>query len=127
MQEHFFKKVSLINALIFAACSLAVVLLGRAAWLGGVAVSMFWAYLNAFFLWRLVEMGLNQAPGSAKKLFPYLLVKFPLLYLLGFYILQSRFFEAEGILIGLTAFFAGVAIAWVWVQRASGTEGPGAV
>jgi len=66
-----------------------------------------------FFLFQLVQMSLNPVVKSKNKIFVVSVLKFPVLYLIGFLILKSRFFPMDSILIGLSIFLAVFLIAWI--------------
>lgn len=63
-----------------------------------------WMFVNLFFLFKFIER---------PKTFAFAVVKFPVLYLAGFYILRTRFFSPVSLLAGLTAFLAAFLIVWV--------------
>ena len=52
--------------------------------------------------------------GQKKAILIFSTLKFPVLYLAGFFILKSRFFSVPGILIGITVFLA--AFGWAWMS-----------
>jgi len=85
----------------------------------GILVSAAWMLVNSFFLMRLG--GMVARPGTIdpakqkNRIFALSLVKFPLLYLGGFFILKSRFFPVMSILTGLTVSL--VILAGWWITR----------
>lgn len=83
----------------------------------GILVSVAWMLVNSFFLMRLVSMAARPGVGDPAKqknrIFALSLVKFPLLYLVGFFILKSRFFSVGSILTGLTIALAILAGWWI--------------
>lgn len=80
----------------------------------GVMTGFFWLFLNTFFLLQLVQMSLTPKVKSKDKIFVITVLKFPVLYLIGFFILQSRFFPVISILAGLSIFLAVFLISWIW-------------
>lgn len=122
MLDWFFKKVtvaSAVPALITAAVLLAV---GRPFWGAGILAGFCWIYLNCFFLFRLIETAFSANNASADRggkaitkntVFALSILKFPVLYAAGFFILKSRVFPTTSILIGLTIFIAAFVIAWL--------------
>lgn len=113
MSHSFFKKVSVTGFVLSAA---AAGVLGAALswlWACGVLVGYGWIFLNSFFLFQLLEMSF--LPGTKRKdriLFLSIL-KFPVLYVAGFFILQSRVFPVLSVLAGLTLFFLAFFAAWL--------------
>ena len=76
------------------------------AFLLGMIVSAAWMLVNSFFLMRLVKMAAVPAAANAAKqknrIFALSLVKFPLLYVVGYFILKGHYFPVVSILTGLT-------------------------
>lgn len=65
-------------------------------------------------------MGIDAKAEHGKRILLYSLIKFPVLYVAGFFILKSRFFPLASILTGLTLFFAAFALTWLrvnWGER----------
>lgn len=82
-------------------------------WAAALGVGFAWMYLNVFFLMRLLETAVNPESVTAgrKHVAVFALLKFPVIYLTGFFILQSRYFPMNGLLAGMTVFFASLAAA----------------
>jgi hypothetical protein len=66
----------------------------------GILVGAAWSTLNFILTINLLEMALLNKPKD--KLLLLLLIKFPLLYLLGFYILINKFFPVLSLLLGIS-------------------------
>ena len=83
----------------------------------GVLVSSAWMLVNGFFLMRLVRMAaeVSAAEGLKRKnkVFMLSVIKFPVLYLVGFFILKTRFFSIGGIVTGLTISLLVFALFWL--------------
>ncbi len=81
-----------------------------------ILISVVWMLVNGFLLMRLVKLavtGSQLTPSQQKnKILVLSLLKFPLLYVVGFFILRSRFFPIGGILIGLTAALLVLTLVW---------------
>jgi len=73
-------------------------------WAEGFLVAVLWSILNFWLSAEVLKIALLKE--NKQKLFLMLLVKFPLLYLLGFFVLVSRLFEVSSLLIGLTLIWA---------------------
>ena len=97
--------------------------LGHARAACGVLVAAAWVFLNSFFLFELFQMGLDPAlpeadsrgrkGGVKDRVLLFSILKFPVLYLAGFFVLWKRFFPVSGILAGLTAFVAAFFLTWM--------------
>lgn len=114
MQKAFFRTVTNCGFLVSGLTAIASSSLGRPAFAAAVLVSSFWMFLNAYFLMRLIEMGMNPSPAAQKnnKILVLSIFKFPVLYVAGFFILSARVFPVGGIVTGLTIFVAAFCAAW---------------
>ncbi|OIO38842.1 MAG: hypothetical protein COT00_02285 [Candidatus Omnitrophica bacterium CG07_land_8_20_14_0_80_50_8] len=113
MYYSFFKSVALLGVGSTAVISLAVLFLKGWAWSAGILVGGLWVFLNSCFLYQLLEISLHPKPGQNQKILLLSIVKFPVLYLVGFFILRTRVFPVTGVLLGLTLYFAALGIVWV--------------
>lgn len=77
-------------------------------WLAGLLVAVVWSIANFLFLVTLLKIAVLRK--SRAKLIMLLLVKFPLLYALGFLILTSKVFPVASLLAGLLSGFLAVVI-----------------
>ena len=85
---------------------------GRASWLLGLWGAATWFWLNAFWLWRItawVPAG-EQAPTKSTVL-KWCLVKFPVLYLIGFGFLLIPGVRLAGVFVTFTVFLIGMIVA----------------
>lgn len=113
MRNSFFKGVAIAGFILSAAAALVLFLLGYWPWALGVLVSTFWIFLNSFFLFQLLEMSFSPAKAKGKdRILILSVLKFPVLYVAGFFILKSRFFPIYSILLGLTLFMLAFSIMW---------------
>ena len=112
----------------FLGLSLALISAGIAffakggVWALAVVVGAAWIFLNVYFLFRLIAMGMNVQGGKKDKVLILSVFKFPVLYVAGFFILKSRFFPVYGIVIGLTAFMTALVITWGFSARTAFVE-----
>ncbi len=110
--------------MVFTAFSLAVVTAGvfgfQGRWSSGLAVlvSVCWALLNGYLLYQIINLGVAQKQAVGKKMTALLLIKFPVIYLAGFFILKTDFFPPAGILIGLTLFAVALLVSWMRAKSA---------
>lgn len=88
-------------------------------WVGAVLTGAAWVFLNFYFLFRLLDIAVSFDMASRRMMgrrrdhiLLWSLLKFPVIYVAGFFILKSRFFPVSGILTGLTVFFAALIFSW---------------
>lgn len=65
----------------------------------GLLAGAAWSVISLLLLVKILDIAVLHK--SKQKLFIFLLIKFPILYLIGFLMLVSGFFPVSGILIGL--------------------------
>jgi hypothetical protein len=82
--------------------------MGTIFWIVGILTGATWSIIN--FLLIVVILQTTIVKRDTQKLWVLLLVKFPVLYLLGFVILISRIFPAISLLVGATATLAVLGI-----------------
>lgn len=88
----------------------------------GVAVGAAWLALNLTLLFRLLEIGIGggpKAPGKRDRILLYSVLKFPVLYVAGYFLLRSGFFPALSLVAGLTVAIAAFGLAWAASPRLS--------
>jgi len=112
-QNSLFKKLTVNSAVLTLAG--AVFFFGRGLWLFGlgILVSAAWIYLNSYFLFRLVQIGFEPRVRMSDKILLFSILKFPVLYVAGFFILKTRVFPVYSILTGLTLFIIAFVVTWV--------------
>ena len=130
MYYSFFKGVSFLGLGLTAVFSVILFFLKGWSWASGVLVGSLWVFLNSFFLYQLLEMGLHPAldtrnsqsfvkggvhpkPKQNEKILIFSILKFPVLYIIGFFILRTRVFPVYSVLLGLTLYFVALGIMWV--------------
>ena len=118
------RAVAKIGGALVLAASVTALCLGRILWAAGTLTGGAWAFLNFYFLFRLLEIGFTaavKAPqdktgirslGGRDQILLLSVLKFPVVYLAGFFILKSRVFPVSGVLTGLTLFFLAVMLSW---------------
>jgi hypothetical protein len=85
-------------------------------WASGFLVGAAWGFCNFYFLFRLIKMSF-EAGTPKPKIFRLLMIKFPVLYLAGFYILRTGFFPVLSIVAGFSAYFFILAALWVYFKK----------
>lgn len=112
MPSQYFKKVVFLGFLFCLIAACVAVFKRQTLFAMAVGVSSLWMFVNGYFLMRLVAIGMNAAQAPKNKILVLSLLKFPVLYGTGFFILKTRFFPVEGILTGLSLFFLAFAVVW---------------
>ena len=82
-----------------------------------VMIGAIWIFLNSYFLFRLIELGMNQSTNRKNNIFLLTVLKFPVLYLAGYFILRGRYFPVTGIVLGLSVFMAALVAVWAWSSK----------
>jgi hypothetical protein len=67
---------------------------------------MIWSMINLYFLTLLVRSTIRPEGVDKWAAFGFLFIKFPLLYLAGYFLLIVPYFELKYLLIGFTSIFA---------------------
>ena len=81
-------------------------------WFLGFLTAALWASVNFLLTVKLLKIATLKE--SKKKLYLILAVKFPVLYLIGFLILISKFFPAVSLLTGLVAILVITGVMGLW-------------
>lgn len=114
MPVSFFRNVCVAVIVSNAAASAGFLAFGRTASALGVWVGAAWIFLNTFFLFRLLSLGF-ETPSAKKKerVLVLSVLKFPVLYVAGYFVLVSRVFPMDGILTGLSLYMAAFTLFWM--------------
>ena len=113
MINSFFKNISFLGIALSGSAALLFLFLKDWVWSAGILTGSLWVFLNSFFLYQLLEMGLNQKSKKNEKILIFSILKFPVLYLAGFFILKSRYFPIYSLLTGVTLYFMALAVVWL--------------
>jgi CDP-diglyceride synthetase len=97
--ETFVNRTIQITTLIAVVSAFALIMSQQLIWAEGFLVAVLWSILNFWLSSEVLKIAIFKE--NKQKLFLMLLVKFPLLYLLGFFVLISRLFEVSSLLTGL--------------------------
>lgn len=71
----------------------------------GIFLGTAWGCVNLFFITETVKEAFSLKKPNKGKVLLILLVKFPLLYTAGYFLLRLKYFRAESLLIGFTLIF----------------------
>lgn len=71
----------------------------------GILAGCGWSCLNLYFLTNLIKEALGAQKPKKTKIALIILVKFPLLYLLGYFLLRTDYFPVLSLLSGFTLIF----------------------
>ena len=113
MYYSFFKSVSTLGLGLTALLSLTLFFLKGWAWASGAMVGSLWVFLNSYFLYQLLEIGLQPKPRQKERILIFSILKFPVLYIAGFFILRTRVFPVYSVLLGLTLYFMALGVVWM--------------
>jgi hypothetical protein len=113
MYNTFFRNVSFVGISLSASTALAFLFLKDWLWSMGILTGSLWVFLNSFFLYQLLEMGIHPKAHQKQRILVFSILKFPVLYVIGFFILSARFFPVYALLLGLTLYFVGLGIVWM--------------
>ena len=100
--------------LLILAVSGVLLATGRAPWLPGLWLAFAWIAGNAFFLNRILLETVSGKMPDRRKIFLVLIVKFPVLYLLGIALLVVGWVRLEAAAAAFTAYFAAIGGCAVW-------------
>jgi hypothetical protein len=95
------KKAVKVNSILMLTVALICAVMGKVSFGAGLLVSAAWSMANFLFTIGLLDIALLRKPKG--KLLLLLLIKFPVLYLLGFLILVFKVFPALSLLLGLSS------------------------
>lgn len=85
-------------------------------WILGMVVGAMWAIANMVFTVKILKISvLKKSPA---KLPIILMLKFPVLYLTGFFILKSGIFPVQSLLIGLVVTVVTMSAYKLWPKQA---------
>ena len=105
-----------ISAFFVIISAMALLASNRAPWAIGLIVGAVWSMANIIFTINILKISvLKKEPA---KLSALILLKFPVLYLIGFLILNSRAFPVESLLTGLTVVIITLGIFKLWPRLA---------
>lgn len=85
-------------------------------WSLGFMIGAAWSAANLFFTLNIFKISILKK--DAGKLSALILLKFPVLYLLGLLILNSKAFPIMSLLIGLMAALVTIGIFKLWLRQA---------
>jgi ABC-type uncharacterized transport system permease subunit len=74
----------------------------------GIFVGCGWGCMNLFFLTNLITETTNLEGINKKRVLLLVLLKFPLLYVTGYFLLRINYFPVTSLLVGFTLIFAVV-------------------
>lgn len=102
---------------MLAAGSVVLAVTGRLNWVPGVWLAFGWIAANAFLLNRiLVEAGAGKLPDR-RKIYLVLVVKFPVLYIVGLALLVSGWVRLEAAAAAFTAYLLTASVAAVLTAK----------
>jgi hypothetical protein len=86
-----------------------------ALWTTGLTVAAIWSVVNFSIVIRILKIAvLKEAKTNLRRI---LMIKFPALYLSGFWILNSRIFPTASILTGMGLAIVLIGVVTVWPKQ----------
>ena len=110
------KKVLKFSYLIGAVIAGIFLLKKDVAWASGFMIGVIWCVVNFTLTVRLFEAALSR--NEPKRIGMSLIIKFPVLYLIGFFILISKLFPMISILAGIGLALLVIGVVNIWPKRA---------
>ncbi len=107
-RRSFLGRVAQIHMILVIFWSIAAGITCKIDGLLGIWISFVWLLLNGFLIQLLMVIAIQGKPADKQKAFVICLIKFPVLYLGGFWLLINAWVSVEGILWGLTLYFAAL-------------------
>ena len=104
-----------LSAILIVAASTSLTLFHRTPWAIGLLVGASWSIANLLSLVGILRIATLQKPN--KKLALILVLKFPVLYIIGFFILVSRLFPVSSLLTGLFSVVLIIGMSKLWPIR----------
>lgn len=109
------RKVTKFSYLAGAVIAVALLLRRETGWASGLMIGVIWSVLNYSLTLNLFEIALLKK--DPKRMGRILMIKFPVLYLAGFFILRSRLFPEMSILAGIGLALLVIGIVNIWPKR----------
>jgi hypothetical protein len=110
------RNIRKISYLTGAAIAAALLLRKEAGWASGLMTGIIWCVINYSLTVSLFEMALLQK--EPKRVTRALIIKFPVLYLGGFFILKYKLFPVMSLLAGIGLTLLIIGIVNIWPKRA---------
>ena len=86
-----------------------------ALWVAGLTMAAIWSVVNFSLVIRILKIAVLKEPKT--NLRRILMIKFPVLYLAGFWILNSRIFPTASILTGMGLALLLIGVVTVWPKQ----------
>ncbi len=86
-----------------------------ALWTAGLAAAVIWSVVNFSLVIRILKIAVLKEPKV--NLRRILMIKFPVLYLAGFWILNLRIFPASSILAGMGLALVLIGVVTIWQKQ----------
>ncbi len=86
-----------------------------ALWAAGLTMAAIWSVVNFSLVIKILKIAVLREPKTDLRLI--LMIKFPVLYLAGFWILNSRIFPTASILTGMGLALVLIGVVTVWPKQ----------
>jgi|GEM_PF-4374757 len=107
--SYFGKTIIAMTALDLVA-TIGLVFNGYSDWLSGIWVSAVWFFANALVTWRIAEWVRSGKMLSRRQVFIWSMLKFPVLYLVGFWVMMLPSVRTDGVLVTFSVFLIGIVV-----------------
>ena len=86
-----------------------------ALWTAGLTIAAIWSVVNFSLVIKILKIAILREPKT--NLQRILMIKFPVLYLAGFWILNSRIFPTASIITGMGLALVLIGVVTVWPKQ----------
>lgn len=114
MREKLNKPINISVILVFGLAFI-FALKGNLSFSAGILVGASWLMANFLLTINLLEIAVLKR--ASKKLLLFLLVKFPVLYLLGFLIIARKLFPVASLLTGMSLIILVLGVCGIWPSK----------
>ena len=114
MREKLNKPINISVILVFGLAFL-LAITGNLSFSAGILVGASWLMANFLLTINLLEIAVLKR--ASKKLLLFLLVKFPVLYLLGFLIIIRKLFPVASLLTGMSLIILVLGVCGIWPSK----------
>jgi hypothetical protein len=119
----FFGRVIVVMVFVDLIATIGLVSVGRVDWLMGIWFSAIWSFVNVLVMWRITGWWLQVKQVPAQRwIRAWSVLKFPVLYLVGFWLIVLSHIRMAGVFVGLSAFLIGLVVVQLLSARQENIE-----
>ena len=109
------KRSARLTAILTITAAAVLISIHKTSWAFGLLIGATWSVINFLLIVGILKISILQKPDA--RLSAILLLKFPVLYLAGFLILNSRAFPVSSLLAGLVSIVLVMGVYTLWPKR----------